>query len=417
MIYIINLNHDIGRKYYIESLKLPFDYELVDGVLKLDYDRYKTDKISEEIATRGTTESHIKCLRKGLDNNEDYTIILEDDIILHSNFEYFFNQVIDFIEHNTFKLFYLGFSSKMDLENKTFKIKELPDDRVYTGGYGYIINNSLIPEILEMAEQTHQPFDWYCLGYIQRKYYGQVFYTDPPLIITDVSTSNIRNDRDNDDFSLKMNWKLSLYNLSKTIPVFVMTDNQRLFDLFCEKFKILKPICSFYKCEDIDYDIIRDVPYYIITSPLIDYRKPIINIFEIIEHFFGLNTIKKISFKVNYCDKCNINRKEYYDFNVIKTREIVDSSSVKLFDNDFLYTTKHCFSIEDTYYHKKEVEDIVDDIINRYDDINDRWVIQFIEWYKLKDFNIRSKMLNEDYHKLNRKVKLYGFSIEHSHMK
>ena len=195
MIYIINLNHDIGRRFYIESLNLPYDYEFIDAVLKLEYDRYKTDKISEDMATRGTTESHIKCLQKGLESNDDYTIIFEDDIILHSNFEYFFNQVIQFIENNSFKLFYLGFSSKMNLENKKFKIKELPSDRVYTGGYAYIINNSIIPEILEMAEQTHQPFDWHCLGYIQRKYLGKVFYTDPPLIITDVSTSNIRNDR------------------------------------------------------------------------------------------------------------------------------------------------------------------------------------------------------------------------------
>jgi GR25 family glycosyltransferase involved in LPS biosynthesis len=89
-IYVINLLEDTLKRNYIitlfQKLKIDFSLVVVERLSKEDYKFVeKHSKIS--IAEAGCLCSHIWCLKNMIDNEFKNSIIFEDDIILHKEFE------------------------------------------------------------------------------------------------------------------------------------------------------------------------------------------------------------------------------------------------------------------------------------------------------------------------------------------
>jgi hypothetical protein len=105
------------------------------------------------------------------------------------------------------KMFYLGGTQY------EWKDIEFIRDFYYTnhtdGTFAYAVDQSLYDEILG-TENTSKPVD-YKLWETQKKHYKECYTCFPNLVIADVSASDIRGMRNNNDQRIRSRWNLAKY--------------------------------------------------------------------------------------------------------------------------------------------------------------------------------------------------------------
>lgn len=99
-IYVINLKEDLYKRNYIYMLmkkyQISFTFVVVDRIFKHDFDKYKNHcRISKE--ELGCCLSHLWCLNDIIKNKYDNSLIFEDDIILHKDFN---NKLLSILKNN-----------------------------------------------------------------------------------------------------------------------------------------------------------------------------------------------------------------------------------------------------------------------------------------------------------------------------
>lgn len=135
-------------------------------------------------------------------------LILEDDIIFNKNFE---KQILKLKElPNDWALIYLG-ASQYDWNN----IKEYNKNFYYAnktcGTFAFAINSNYYDDILNIIKNYEVPVDTYLGYYFQPTFLNKSFVFKENLIIADVTSSDIREPRDQIKHSLLMKWDLSRY--------------------------------------------------------------------------------------------------------------------------------------------------------------------------------------------------------------
>jgi hypothetical protein len=215
-ITIIHLNKDIGRIHYINYITSLFtnaNIYLSDSCHDID------GNIKEpESPTKKISKAHYDVINK---STVDYHLIFEDDVILHNDFNKLMPLVNTFIHNHDFTILYLGISDPLDYKNE-FSIHILEPLQIYSGAFAYIVNNKYKKEILnEFKYLNDKEHDIYVYGKFQMK--RTTYITDPPLAISNVESSNVRQIRNQSLFSSRVKWNLMNYISFIKIPLIIVT--------------------------------------------------------------------------------------------------------------------------------------------------------------------------------------------------
>jgi glycosyl transferase family 25 len=203
-IYVINMiNNNLRRKYiYLIMKKLGIDFTFVIVYpIKNDINNLLNPKNFISKSELGCTLSHLWCLNDLINNNYNNAIIFEDDIIFHKNFFNLFHNIYS----DKFNLLLLG---ACDFSFKSFH-KEKVMNNLYTidnnssKTYGAHANYYSLNGAKKMFElQTNNNelsffdknykdiFNFFNMSLSEKT----AFICYPNLIVSDISTSNLKHD-------------------------------------------------------------------------------------------------------------------------------------------------------------------------------------------------------------------------------
>ncbi len=248
-IYLLNLKHRSGKrlKSIFQLKQMGINGWVVDGIEGYkkpyidDYEEYAKIPLYEKDAhplefklkrkcisspgAWGVLKSKELILLDAIRNNYKRILILQDDLFFindfHSRFEEFIGEVDD-----DWKIIMLGatqhrwnipeYISYRDPEIKEYD----PDQKFYhplvtDGAFAIGIDQSVFRMVLDEIAPMNCSFDSGPVRAVYQKYNSKCFVCQPCLIIADVSTSDIREGRNQEEFSAKMKWNLDLYDLRK----------------------------------------------------------------------------------------------------------------------------------------------------------------------------------------------------------
>jgi len=205
-LFCINLksrNDRLERFTRLNKEKLHFPFEVIDAVdgKKLDLENMK-EKINpldyltaknQLSGVIGCCSSHFKVFQKMLNENIEYALIMEDDLLLSDDLRKV-NQVIDFFKQIKGDLLYFNYPYPKESYEKTnsqgYKLKQF-DGKLYTAEM-YLISKSFAKKVLSYFENNLGAFDLMLKRTIMRED-CKVFCLEPPIADQfDRNDSNIR---------------------------------------------------------------------------------------------------------------------------------------------------------------------------------------------------------------------------------
>jgi hypothetical protein len=456
-IFCINLKRDIGKKKCMTDIIKKLNGEFFKGhdIRIIDNNKITLkDSLSYE-CTRAAKSAKLELLNNFFSNsNKDYLCIFEDDIIIHNNFYEYFNKVIDFANNNIFKLIYLGVSTSINnINNPKNELNIINfnkfDKKRYAGAYGVIIHKSTLQYINYRANDTalyYKPFDIFCLGYIQDTYPENCFICNPQIVLPNITTSNIRGNRDQTIIWKNTNAILENYIFQKQIPFFVLIDNNntkiKRFMKYVGQFiphvkiifittKYLLNYLNYHINLNFDFIIINNCynninkriniyllknkhlffNYYIITNIYINWIDINYDFFDIINDKIKNHSL--LSFKINKCPRCPVNiiqrcynEKILNGFSIIKIDcEYSDELHI---DNDYFYTVNQCYEISNNTFHNITEDDLIQDLKN-----NKKFKYNLQSWILHKLYVILQNITKNNIKKI--KSNKYLLKNEHKH--
>lgn len=208
-VYLLNLDKDVDKfkivKDRLDKEGIIFErFSAVDGnhILDNSYDFSKFKKgtgMLENKYALGCLRSHIEIIKDAKRRSFNRILVLEDDISL-SNLEVYFQKVKKL---NNWKLLYLGASQY------NWNVKFVNDFYLCKGTLGtfaFGIDSSIFDEILNLNREILAIDS--ILSRVQANHENECFTFYPNICIPDVSTSNIRGPRNQEEHSKKMRWNL-----------------------------------------------------------------------------------------------------------------------------------------------------------------------------------------------------------------
>lgn len=370
-VFCINLHKNIGKKLFVNDIVKKLSGHFWDGVDKSIYDNngILLQTFGHDISTRAAKEAKINLFKYFLTrkihtsvdlvasempdlthSSSEYLVLLEDDVCIHENFDVYFEQVIQFATTQKFKLIYMGVSCKVSLPEKkdasVLTIEKLPRvNYSYSGAYGVLIHKSIMKPIISRADDLYlynKPFDIYSLGHVQKCYPDECFICNPQIIVPDITTSDIREYRNQDLFWSCCHIDKKNYIIPKRLPMYILTDNNKIkHDDMNVIIKMFTPyvIPIYISINDTDNNFSQQIKCieYIITNIYTNWTKNVGIIFE-----EAINLNMTTSFDIDMCQMCStklssvtINPQILNGFTIvkqnkltriIKTKEIFDTS-------------------------------------------------------------------------------------------
>lgn len=203
--YVINLDRRPERmnkiQHQLEKNGIPFTrFTAIDGE---DLDDIPTPKpgngLIENKYALACLRSHIEIIKMAKEKRIARILVLEDDAILHPDFRLHLQKLKTI---KNWKMLHLGASQyNWDVEYT----EGFYYSKNTLGGFAYAIDQSIYDDILKLNEEKLS-FD-NLLAKVQEKYMGQCYTFWPNIVIPDVSTSDIRGPRDQEQHSNKMKWQ------------------------------------------------------------------------------------------------------------------------------------------------------------------------------------------------------------------
>jgi hypothetical protein len=230
-IYVLNLKKDVNKRERIKTIFNKYNinnYEFFEGI----YGREDKELLNEyDIYSKIPFDSREKKLKRKLigsvgvlanllsvrniiidAKNKNYKniLFLEDDIYLHNNFNSLFINRVSKLDN--WKILYLGIQNNLD--NKIIMNNLYDADINSSGGWSFGIDCSVYDELINECNKRNLPFDSGPLWYMRSHYPTQCKVIYPNLIICDISTSSIRDDKRNLKKSYKnFKWNIEEYNI------------------------------------------------------------------------------------------------------------------------------------------------------------------------------------------------------------
>ena len=191
----------------------------------------------------GYTLTWLKIITDAIDKKYKSILILDDDVIPHKNFNYHFKNWIEqlyFFTNNEnsnynsdvnananpnianfsdyWKILLLGATQHTKKPEKINGINAYYP-HIVDGSFAVGLNQSIFIELLNQLKNKNQLVDSDILRHFYRKYPTFCFVADPNLIIADVSSSDIRSDRSQEELSKKVQWNLPLFHWPQIKPL------------------------------------------------------------------------------------------------------------------------------------------------------------------------------------------------------
>jgi len=205
-IYIINLEKNLIRRNYILTIMkkygISFQLVLVKKIKKEDYIYYCNYNNNISIGELGCGISHLWCLKDIIKNKYRNSIIFEDDIIFHKNFEAKF---FDIIQKQSYDFLLLGACdfhfSEINYKNVNENLyrPNLNFEKVY-GAHAIYYSLQAANYMLQYRLNEFAFFD-YNLNKVFDYFNNTSFICYPNLVVTEKTTSD--NNHDYDLFSEK----------------------------------------------------------------------------------------------------------------------------------------------------------------------------------------------------------------------
>lgn len=174
----------------------------------------------ENSSALGCLKSHIEMIKDAKSKGYNRILIFEDDVMISEDF----HSRISLLSQMDWKIFYLG-ASQFDWNR--IHIKEgYYRCRKTLGTFAYALDCSVYDEILEKAEGSEMSID-NILSAVQAENMKKCLTFFPNIVISDVSDSDIRDDKKLTEYSKLMRWNLgkfknvSLNRLSKSISIII----------------------------------------------------------------------------------------------------------------------------------------------------------------------------------------------------
>lgn len=290
--YIINLKKDVGRKLNSKPIINLFKCDVWEAHDGNNVDENNIVSWSDIVkGTEAAKKTKIELLTYFLNKSKNkYLLILEDDCHLHIDLinnhivtNYFNTGINKFLERTDPFMLYFGVSRHikpkvsniLDLQFESFNSYFNGDVKKCSGAYGVIINRNIVKVILARATNETlygKPFDLTCLGFVGEHYPEKTFITHPPIIVPNITQSNIRNSNKQELLwrNLKIN-KNKYYALTiGTLCVWI--DDTKDIIGFYKKLNCIRPIVCvvFFSneiCDDIKFiDNLKKCTYTIYDS-------------------------------------------------------------------------------------------------------------------------------------------------------
>jgi GR25 family glycosyltransferase involved in LPS biosynthesis len=210
-IYVLNLKRRPDRWKNIKSkltkLKINFErFNAVDGEkLDIDYDfsNFKPGKgMLENKYAYACLLSHFEIIKDAKEKNYKRILIFEDDVLISKDIKAHLQKIRNIKD---WKLLYLGASQynwNVDFIDDFYLSKKS------LGTFAYAVDSSIYDDILNL--DISKSVD-NLLSDIQSKYYGECFTFYPNICTSDVTESDIRDNRVQEEHSIKMKWNILNY--------------------------------------------------------------------------------------------------------------------------------------------------------------------------------------------------------------
>jgi GR25 family glycosyltransferase involved in LPS biosynthesis len=231
-IYILNLKEDKDK--YINTQKQLAEYnikaerfEAINGNnFKKEFEKNKkkggSGGLYRSYGAYGRLLSQIKIIEDAIIKKYKNILILEDDILLHKNFDIYFDRYYKKIKNKKWKFIMLGSSLNTKRISKIDKILFKIKKKIYIhvnkscyGGFAIGIANSMYFDLLKKYKDFTYPND-NCNNRVAYKLYKkESFVFKPDLIIADLSESKTFKKRSYNTASKKLksyNWDITKYN-------------------------------------------------------------------------------------------------------------------------------------------------------------------------------------------------------------
>lgn len=169
--YVINLERSAIRKNYMEQLIRPYTFLNISFIKAIDGNSIEADLLESLFddnkcfkrygrqlnpGEKGCVLSHRKCYQTLLDSEQDYVLILEDDINIVGNLERLKDiNIKDIMSINTPLILFLS-------GDYWYFRRKYPILNVYTaiGSYAYIINRAAAQAIMSIKRPFNVSDDW-----------------------------------------------------------------------------------------------------------------------------------------------------------------------------------------------------------------------------------------------------------------
>jgi glycosyltransferase involved in cell wall biosynthesis len=241
-VFLVNLQRDAGKRYSalkhlnsqgiwprLWSASYGYDSPLYEQYLEYrqrplgdlsdsEFSQLEIRRGSKFISSPGAwgyLRTYESLLQHALESNLRRILILEDDVLLCHDFQSRFGQWIERVPKD-WKLLQLGASqynwnSAGDLVQAAAKGFYTPQVIDTCGSFAIAIDHAIIQQLLEQLRLMDSPFDFITLGKIYQTHPSHCFVAYPNLVVPDVSTSSIREGRDQVAHAQCMKWQMDQF--------------------------------------------------------------------------------------------------------------------------------------------------------------------------------------------------------------
>lgn len=249
-IYLVNLAHHNGRRLkslaHLESHGItPTVFDATNGYKSPFLDQYneyakkrpgslkrfanynklesKRGKLFIESAgAYGYIATYIRILKDAKKNSYQSILILEDDVIVSHDASNVIAAFITGIPY-TWKCIHFGASQYnwdgIDIEKASQQGYYHPTQLSTCGSFAMAIRADVFDEIIELQRHFEAPFDHLPMGEIYNRYASDCYVVYPNVIIPDVTSSSIRNSRNQLTHAKQMKWDLRLFDFPLKRPI------------------------------------------------------------------------------------------------------------------------------------------------------------------------------------------------------
>lgn len=336
------MKKDIGKQIIMNDFRELMNATIWAGVDPsiISADGYLQKSADIKLATYSAKQAKLSLFEHFMKKSKSqYLFLCEDDIYTHKNYLKQLEMVNIFLKESNPYLLYLGVSNNRKFEyTDNVSIEKLHPTKpsyqqICPGAYAVIINRKIINYLISYIKDEsnkYNPFDMTCLGVIQMMFPDKCHITAPPLIIPDVTTSNIRKKYDQTIYYQNACINPLNYVFPEYIPLFIKIMNNINTQQTINLYKIFEP---YYKIilinseDDITTELCKDAKYYVyVTSNIVFkyYSGSLVS--SNINKYIGTNKKVVLYNKNNSCfyaQRCDRNIESCIDIDMDNTLKVL----------------------------------------------------------------------------------------------